>query len=326
VNAGNGEAATPLVSVVVPTRDRATRLRRLLAALEAQTLDLTHFEVIVVDNGSLDGTPALLEEAVASSPLSLRTIARTRGEGPAAARNDGWRAAKASLVAFTDDDCEPAPGWLEESIDASSAAPDAAIQGATIPNPDELRQRMGPFAHTQSIERRGPYFQTCNMLYPRSVLESLGGFDERFTQPAGEDTDLAWRALEGGARIEFAPRALVFHAVEDLGPTGHLKIAARWPDLMYVFRTHPQLRAQVRWRRLFWKQTHFLLAGALIAAALGRRTRLAWLLALPYARHLMERCREARCSPAYAGYFLLHDIVEMGAAARGSLRHRVLFL
>lgn len=318
-------AGGPAVSVVVSTRDRAQRLAALLTALRSQTLDPSRFEVVVVDNGSADGTANMVRREAASSPFALRVIQRVRGMGPAPARNEGWRAARASLIAFTDDDCEPAAEWLKEGIRAAALSPGAVIQGRTEPRPAE-RDGAGPFSRTVRVTELGPHFQTCNIFYPRAVLEELGGFDERFRQPAGEDTDLAWRAIERGIAAEFAPGALVHHAVEDLGPLGHLRVAARWSDLMYVLRAHPGYRARTRWRRVFWKRSHALLAAALLGAALSRRFRPAIVLALPYAIELAERCAAAGASPAYASYFALHDLVEMGAAIRGGIRHRVLVL
>jgi glycosyltransferase involved in cell wall biosynthesis len=318
-------AETPAVGVVVSTRDREQRLAALLGALRAQTLDPSRFEVIVVDNGSNDGTANMLRGEVARSPFALHVIQRVRGDGPAPARNDGWRATTAPLVAFTDDDCEPAPDWLERGLQTAERSPGAVIQGRTEPRPSESAA-AGPFSRTMRITELGPHFQTCNIFYPRVVLEELGGFDERFRQPAGEDTDLAWRAIESGTPVEFEPEALVHHAVEDLGPVGHLRVAGRWSDLMYVLRAHPEYRARTRWRRIFWKRSHALLAAALLGVVLSRRFRPAILLVAPYARHLAQRCEDAGAGPAYAPYFALHDLVEMGAAIRGGVRHRVLVL
>ncbi len=316
-------AKTPEVSVVVSTRDRAERLEALLRALRAQTLAPSRFEVVVVDNGSVDETLPLLWKVASESPFELRAIERMRGHGPAPARNEGWRAARAPLVAFTDDDCEPTPDWLEQGLRAADASPGAVIQGRTEPMPAEVAT-SGPFSRTIRVAELGPHFQTCNIFYPRRALEALGGFEERFREPAGEDTDLAWRAIESGTRIEFAPGALVHHAVENLGPVGHLRVAARWSDLMYVLRAHPGYRVRTRWRRIFWKRSHALLAAALLGVVVSRRFRPGALLAMPYALHLAERCAEAGASPAYAPYLALHDLVEMAAAVRGGIRHRVL--
>ncbi|MEA2352273.1 MAG: mycofactocin glycosyltransferase, partial [Thermoleophilaceae bacterium] len=91
---------------MVPTRDRAERLPVLLEALAAQTLARDRYEVVAVDDGSADDTPRVLAAADVD-----RVVRHERSRGPAAARNSGWRAASAPLVAFTDDDCRPEPGW-----------------------------------------------------------------------------------------------------------------------------------------------------------------------------------------------------------------------
>ena len=119
----------PEVSVVVATRDRAMLLEELLASLRRQTLPADRFEVLVVDDGSGDGTAALL--ATEERQGTLRTVATGHREavGPAAARNAGWRAARAPVVAFTDDDCVVSPRWLEEGLAACRAAPGCIVQG-----------------------------------------------------------------------------------------------------------------------------------------------------------------------------------------------------
>src|SRR5688572_297385 len=101
----------PAVSVVIPTHNRAGRLAAQLESLRAQTT--RDFEVIVVDDGSRDGTPEVLAAQIARGGFDLRAIRHDAPQGPATARNAGWQAARAPLVAFTDDDCISHPGWLE---------------------------------------------------------------------------------------------------------------------------------------------------------------------------------------------------------------------
>ena len=302
---------------MVATRDRDARLGELLASLRAQTLPPDRFEVVVVDDGSVDGTAALL----AARP-DVRVVPRDVGRGPAAARNDGWRVTRAPLVAFTDDDCVAAPGWLAALVAASAGAPGAVVQGRTAPREDE-RDRLGPFSRSLWVEG-GPYYQTCNIAYPRSLLERLGGFDAGAFPFVGEDTDLAWRAIEAGASIAYAPEAVVNHAVVVLGPVGALRFAFRWSDSIRLFARHPALRGPHLTKRVFWKGSHYLLARALLTLLLPRRLwpLAAWLW-LPYALHVVERGRVEGGGLALAPWFALHDLVEMAAVARGALRYRV---
>jgi GT2 family glycosyltransferase len=185
--------------------------------------------------------------------------------------------------------------------------------------------RLGPFARTMAVDRLGPFYPTCNIFYPRELLERLGGFDETFTAPGGEDTDLAWRALEAGVETVFAERALVRHAVEDLGPAGHLRVALRWADAMAMFR-HPGLREEVLFRGIFWKPSHELLVQTVAGALLARRFPPALLLAIPYLRHLRSRCWEWDAPNPLAAYFVLHDLLETYTTVRGAIRHRVLVI
>jgi len=104
-------AADPRVTVVVATRDRPQRLRAALASLRAQSYDAAGWELVIVDDASVgDETAAVVAVAAAATTVPIRLIARDRPGGPGGARNEGWRAARGALVAFTDDDCEHDPG------------------------------------------------------------------------------------------------------------------------------------------------------------------------------------------------------------------------
>jgi GT2 family glycosyltransferase len=320
----SASSQVPLVSVVVSTYNRPTRLARLLAGLRSQTLAGDRFEVIVVDNGSTGPeTRAVIGEELARGELSLRPVHHVVTRGPAGGRNSGWRLARAPLIAFTDDDCVPDQGWLGAALAAHRERPAAIIQGRTEPDPAELALD-GVLSRTMRVEQLGPEYQTCNIFYPRTVLESLGGFDERYgLLPAGEDTDLAWRAIETGHETTFEPRAVVFHAVERLGAAGMLRIAARWSEVVRVFAEHPQLRATLN-RGVFWTVWHYLLWRSLLAL-LGP----AWLRRMVLTMHLLELRKRARAAGAGTSaipFLLVHDVVECWALARGAVRYRTLVL
>jgi glycosyltransferase involved in cell wall biosynthesis len=320
-------ARDPRVSVVFATHNRAARLRELLQSLRGQELDTAEFEVVVVDDASSDETPAVLADAEAAGGLALRWLRLDPGRGPAAARNAGWRAARAPLVAFTDDDCVASPGWLSAYLEGAAANPGRLLQGPTQPRPDEL-DADGPFSRTLRVSALGPYFQTCNVAYPRELLERVGGFDsDTFTVPGGEDADLAWRSMATGAGAAFVPEARMFHAVSRLGPVGRLRVAWRWSETVRIFARHPGLRRQELTHRIFWKRTHYLLFRALLALLLPRRLRpLGWWLAYPYAAHFRTRGQVEGGGLAMAPYYLVHDLVEVAAMLRGSARYRTLVL
>lgn len=311
-------AAEPRVSVVAATRDRPARLEALVAALRAQTLDPSQFEVVIVDDGS---SPPV---AVEGGDLALRIVRHATAHGPGGARNAGWRAARGALVAFTDDDCRPAAGWLEAGLAAHKRAPAAVVQGRTAPDPGE-RDRLGPFSRTVRVERLGPQYETCNIFYPRELLECLGGFDEGFgLRPGGEDTDLAWRAIELGRSMAFCEAALVHHAVLELGPLGSLRDAARWTETVRVFGRHPGAREMLD-HRIFWNVWHYLLARSVLALALPRSLRaLRWAILARHALALAGRARTLGGGPWLLPLLVAYDLVETIAVARGAARHRTL--
>lgn len=306
---------TPRVSVVVATRDRPERLAALVEGLREQTLPSEEFEVVVIDDGSAQlAIPA-------GDGVTLRATLHASARGTAAARNTGWRAARAPLVAFIDDDCVPAPEWLAAALDAAESHPGAIVQGRTEPNPAELHRR-GPFSRTITVEGPGPQFEACNILYPRALLERVNGFDEAFGLfSAGEDTDLAWRALEQGAGSAFAPGALVFHAVHELGPGRTLREALRLRHTAQLFARHPGARVMLS-RRLFWNGWHYLVIRSLLAAVLPIPRPLRRFLLTRHALGLAARARAAGAGPWAGAYLLLYDAVETLAVAAGGVRYR----
>lgn len=311
------------VSVVIPAHNRPARLRRLLAGLRGQTLSGAEFEVVVVDDGSGPAVARLLTAERERGRLALRTIRHAQPQGPSAARNAGWRAARAPAVAFTDDDCRPAPEWLSALLATQAAHPGAIVQGVTEPDPADAAN-AGLMSRTVSVQRLGPQYETCNILYPRAVLGQLGGFDEALgARPTAEDTDLAWRAIKAGCPTVQAPSAVVHHAVERLGALGMLKVASRWTAAVQVIGRHPELRVML-YRGRFWNVWHYLMWRSLLAL-----TAPPWLRRLLLRRHLAAlraRARVAGAGVDTVPFLLAHDVVECWAVARGAIRYRTLVL
>ena len=253
--------------------------------------------------------------------LALQLIRHDPPRGPAVGRNAGWRAARAPLLAFTDDDCAADPDWLSAGLQAADRSPGAIIQGRTEPAEGEA----GLLTRTVTVGKLGPHFETCNIFYPRAVLERLGGFDESYgSRPAAEDTDLAWRAIETGTPAVFGEDAVIRHAVERVGAQGQLRVALRWTEAIRVYGEHPQVRSSL-YRGVFWNVWHYLMWRSL-GALLGPR----WLRRFVITRHLIALHGRARFfrSPALTAipYLVVHDAVECYAVARGALRYRTLVL
>jgi GT2 family glycosyltransferase len=316
------------LAVVIATRNRSRRLAAMLASLRAQTLGCDRFELIVVDDGSTDDTPQLLSAEAERGEFAMRVIRHDHSVGPGGSRNAGWRLAEAPLIAFTDDDCVAEPGWLQAGVAAWGGDPERFVQGRTTPIAAE-RHLLGRTAYSYEINAQDDDFQTCNMFYPRALLERLNGFDSTAFPDVGEDTDLAWRALQAGARAVFAPDAAVQHAVIQMNLRRAVRRSWSWGAAAPLYIRHPALRRKRLLFRVFWNWQHYLAGRAWIAVVLPWSPALwplkAW-LARPW---LADRARDPfsrELSPDRAAWFVVMDTVEMLSMMRGSILTRTLVI
>jgi GT2 family glycosyltransferase len=198
------------VSVVVPTVGRPS-LERLLTALadtelaDAALVDAALVEVLLVDDRRHAG--GSLRPAVPPSLAGRVSVLPGRGAGPAAARNTGWRAGRGEWVAFLDDDVVPAPDWWARLAADLRVPPDVAgVQGrVVVPLPAGRRPTDWERCTAGLGDAR---WATADMAYRRSVLASVGGFDERFPRAYREDADLAVRVRGAGHRLTVGQRVV----------------------------------------------------------------------------------------------------------------------
>ena len=336
-----------VASVVVSTRDRAGHLAEMLAALEAQVVGPDRFEVIVVDDGSLDDTWAVLVDAAHRDTLRLlaRRLATSVGQGQG--RNVGLAACTGAIVAFTDDDCLPAPGWLGaivapfgEVSDGTRPGAPRVVQGRTVPWPGDA-ETTGPWA--RSVWVLGPtwLFETCNIAYRLRDLQSVGGFPARGDAPCtvagkavGEDALTGWRVMDlggelRGGELRFAADAQVYHRNEAASYFQWLvalRGRAAFPEL--VGRSPHGRRAM--WGRWFLARRTAAVDAVVLSlvmfVASGHRRWLAGLipwvwLALPEAAQRGGRHPVVRLAQIGIG-----DLVSLRALVGASVRHRTLVL
>ncbi len=199
----------PEVTVVVPTHDRPILLQRTVDALARQRG--VCFDVLVVDDGSRPA--ARVSPPAVAAWTSFRILRNDVARGPARARNRGWRAARGPLVAFTDDDCVPEPGWLATLASTLQDAPAAVagVGGRVLPVGDGLVSRYMTFHRILEPPRSLNYLVTASCAFRREALESVRGFDERVRTPGGEDPGLSFALRRRGFRLGFAPDAVVRH-------------------------------------------------------------------------------------------------------------------
>lgn len=237
-------------SVVIPTHNRLVVLSEVLQALELQQ-GPPPFEVVVVDDGSTDGTSDWLRSRTFRVPVRVLT---QENRGPAAARNTGVAVAQGQWVAFLGDDTVPSPGWLAAHRDAHRRRGDdlhLAVIGYTGWH---RRMRLNPFL--RYINEYGlqfgyalirdpedvpfNFFYTSNLSLHRDLLLAEP-FDLRFPYAAWEDIEVAYRMKKRGMRLVYEPSATVAHD----HPTDLARFASRQEKAGYcavVFhRLHPEL-------------------------------------------------------------------------------------
>ena len=234
-----GAWSMPRISVVVPTYNRFGRLQSLLPLLRARVAAADGaIEVIVVDDGSTDETARLTSDLA-----GVRIVHQANG-GPAAARNRGWADARADVVAFLDDDCEPSPEW---PLAVLPAFDDPSVGGVGGPVVAAGTSALDVFAEVERLADHGrvaddgnvDYLVTANAAYRREALVGVGGFDPAFRSPSGEDVDLSWRLQAKGWRLVRGGAAVTHHHRSSVGEilrayqvhgTGRAVLDARHPD------------------------------------------------------------------------------------------------
>lgn len=209
-----------MLSVVVPTFERRARLARVMERLGQQSLSPDHYEVIVVDDGSRDGTAQWLRQR--AFPFRFQMHWQANG-GPARARNTGVRAARGEYLLFIDDDVVPAPELLEEHLRAHEQGPrDVVVLGplCSLPRYDQpwVAWEQFQLEKQYAAMARGDWsptyrqFWTGNASVRREHVLAVGLFDERCLR--GEDVELGWRLSQRGLTFLFNPRARGFHHAE----------------------------------------------------------------------------------------------------------------
>ena len=330
-----GNKRTVDVAVVIATYRRLDLLARCLAALRAQTFDGARFEVIVADDDAGAGVDHVMRlidvhnEASGRAPL-FRYVPVTRTQGPAGARNAGWRATEARTIAFTDDDTIPEADWLACGLASLAGRYDAVGGGIRMPLPQPPTDYERDASGLSRAE-----FATANCFVNRVALEAVDGFDERYTSAWREDSDLHFELLKAGYRVGHAPGAVVVHPVRP-APFG-VSISQQRKVVFdaLLFKKH---RTLYRTRILASPPWHYYLtvgglAVALVASLAGWSTLAlaavaVWLVLT--LRFTLLRLRGTSHRASHVAEMLWTSIVIPPLAlwwrAVGNVRYRVLFL
>lgn len=206
----------PFFSIIIPTYARPRQLAACLRSLANLDYPRDRFEVIVVDDGSETSSEAVAVSFCDRLDLTLLTQAHA---GPAAARNTGASRAEGELLAFTDDDCAPAPDWLQNLAARFATSADCAVGGRTLnaltDNPYSTASQLivdVVYTHYNANPDQARFFATNNLAVPADRFKKIGGFDATFFPFVSEDRDFCSRWLHHGYRMLYAPEAQVYHA------------------------------------------------------------------------------------------------------------------
>jgi lipopolysaccharide/colanic/teichoic acid biosynthesis glycosyltransferase len=202
--------STKPVSVIVPAFNAATTLGQCLTALLNQTVPRSRYEIIVVDDGSLDAT-ADVATRYGSEGVQL---VRQHNQGAAGARNTGVAHAEGDLLLFTDSDCVPQPDWIERMLAAFDDPDTVGAKGTYLTRQRRLVARFVQIEYEDRYDRmrdqeRIDFIDTYSAGYRRDVFQKNGGFDisVRFV----EDQEFSFRLAEKGYKLVFVPEARVSH-------------------------------------------------------------------------------------------------------------------
>jgi GT2 family glycosyltransferase len=254
-------AATPHVSLVIPTHNRRDSLRMVLKALAQQTIPASQFEVVLICDGCTDGSAEMARAL--EMPYRLRVLEQTPNQGPAAARNWGVRAARAALIVFLDDDVVPEPTLLAGHLRLHQQDERAVVVGPLLAPPGVALNPWTRWEEAMLVKQyrdmsAGKWqptprqFYTGNASVRREHILTAGGFNPQFRR--AEDVELAYRLQAQGLHFYFNQEATGWHhALRPLGAWLNIASAYGQADVaMYHsgrLMTLQSMAREFHWRR-----------------------------------------------------------------------------
>jgi len=235
------------VSIIIPAFDRRDRLVGTLKSLEALDYSEDAFEVILVDDGSRDGTAQFFRQR--EYTFQFHCLQHPHNRGRSAARNSGVKKARGRIVVFLDDDMQAVPDLLREHLKHHRDGHRAVVLGNIRRAPQVTPTALIRYLDSRGVQKLQPgapipfrYFSAGNVSMEREFLLQTGLFDERFRSFGGEDLELGYRLSSNGARFVFAPGALTYRLdYRDISDLCRAMKIFGHDSLPIILRTHPQL-------------------------------------------------------------------------------------
>ena len=223
----------PSISVVVPTFNRKDSLRKCLESLFHQSFPIDDYEIIVVDDGSDDGTYEVVSDLQKESPIVLRYY-KQKNRGPASARNLGIKKSHRKIIAFIDDDCVAKFDWLTHLTAMFKAENIGGVEGKV-----EIIGKKTALTYNVAENISGGNYITGNIAYTKEVLNSVNHFDENLLRL--EDLDLAYRIMKENKKIIFCDKAIVFHPAIEYNIIDFLKRLKYISNYLRLYDKNPEI-------------------------------------------------------------------------------------
>lgn len=241
------------LSVVIPTYNRKQLLNKVLNSLSNQSYDKKKYEIIIVDDGSNDGTEQLVKNSIKKSKINIRYF-KQKNNGPASARNIGIKKSNSKLILFLDDDVVPSNSLLAEHVKMHKNKDDIAVIGyMTWANDMKVNNFMktDPIFHYNKLKDKGycgfGNFFTCNLSIKKSWFKD-DLFDEKFSPSmiGKEDVELGYRLVKKGLKIIFDKYAIAYH-YHYLDEKDFMKRTEKMGELDVLFHNkYPELGNKLR--------------------------------------------------------------------------------
>jgi len=240
------------VSVVIPTYNRKKLLQRVLKFLFEQNYPKDRYEIVVVDDGSNDGTDKMIESL--SSPCRLVYFYQNR-RGPHIARNSGIRNAQGEVIIFVDSDIFTPPNFIEEHMKFHRKFDDVVVSGPTV-RTDKLTDVFSDIErrkrHELLFNHSGPSLITSNLSVRRKYLLKVGGFDEEFEGYGWHDWELGLRLKKLGLKVKRNVEAIVYHYQEKRKLSDLSSLCEKWRqrgiNAVLYYKKHPSLKVKLNIR------------------------------------------------------------------------------